>query len=247
MGVPSERGRKVRQEQASPLRPFYIIIGVVALVGVGGLTAFALMSTGTGPTPVLDPASGPVTSTAATGKTADGFYFRGETDAPVTVVEYADFQCPACAAFVQSSVYQQLKGSYVESGQVQYIFHDFPLPQHRNSPVAAESAYCAGEQGDYWTMHERIFQTQQQWTRLSPSGARDFFGALAEQSGLDRAALESCLSAGTFTSHVQGAYDSSVQAGINATPSFVVNGRTVNATQLLPAIDAALAPTGSGQ
>jgi protein-disulfide isomerase len=179
-----------------------------------------------------------------TGRTENGFYYKGSTDAPVQVVEYADYQCPACANFATSSLYDNVTSNYVEAGQVHYVFHDFPLQMHPNAPVASQAAYCSGDQDQYWAMHEEIFRTQAQWSSLTNSAAARFFAGLAEDLGQNRATFEACLAEGTYQEHVQAAYQSSVQNGIQATPTFVVDGRSVTAPELLQAIEAALAGEG---
>jgi protein-disulfide isomerase len=158
----------------------------------------------------------------------------------VTVVEYADYQCPACASFVTSQVYQQLNAEYIETGQVQYIFHDFPLPQHPNAPVASHAAYCAGEQDSFWPMHEQIFRNQQQWSRLPEDNAQSVLAQLAGDIGLNGTEFLACMNSDKYDQHIASAYDRAATQGIPATPTFVVNGRQVNATELLPAIDQAL-------
>jgi protein-disulfide isomerase len=132
----------------------------------------------------------------------------------------------------------------VATGDVQYVFHDFPLQMHSNARTASEAAYCAGEQGYYWSMHEGIFETQTRWASLSQQGAVNHFGDLAEASGANRAAFDTCMADGTYTEQVQSAYQSAVQAGISATPTFVVDGSQVTAMQLMATINAALATEG---
>jgi protein-disulfide isomerase len=93
-------------------------------------------------------------------------------------------------------------------------------------------------------MHEGIFETQTRWASLSQQGAVNHFGDLAEASGANRAAFDTCMADGTYTEQVQSAYQSAVQAGISATPTFVVDGSQVTAMQLMATINAALATEG---
>lgn len=238
-----QRGRKVQPaKQAPSLRIFYIVIGLIAIGGAAWLITLATApseSVAELDSVPLQPFDG------QSGTTAEGFYYKGNPESGITVIEYADYQCPACANFATSSLYQRLNTDYVEAGQIQYVFHDFPLPQHPNAPAASHATYCAGEQGQYWTMHDRIYATQAQWSSLGGSAVDTFFANLAGQVGLDEAAFAACQSSDKYADHVQQARSTAMEIGIPATPTFVVNGRQVNASELPLAIDAALAEKGN--
>lgn len=86
----------------------------------------------------------------------------GKEGAPVTVVEFTDYQCPFCVrAF--SDTYPQLRKDYIDTGKVKYVIRDFPLPFHSNAQKAAETANCAQDQGKYWQMHDKLFEQQANW------------------------------------------------------------------------------------
>lgn len=247
-GSPRQRGRQVQSSRKSPpLRSFYLIIGAIAVVGVVLLLVFVFNSQANPDTNAT--ADGAIIAAVsdseapfATGRTEDGFYYKGDPEAPVQIVEYSDFQCPACANFTMSDIYERVTTEYVTTGQVQFVFHDFPLQIHPNAPVASEAAYCAGAQGYYWAMHEEIFRTQQQWSALDRTGAAGFFGRVVGQMGLDSGQFESCMSSDEFVPQVEAALESALQNNIPATPTFVVDGTQINnALQLTSAIDAALA------
>lgn len=248
----SSRGRKVPtgSNRTSSLRIFFVVVAAVLIVGVATLITLATRSEPAASVPPTTTAPvGTVTAPAAgfdgaTGVTPEGFYFKGSPDAPVTVIEYADYQCPACANFVTSSLYQRLNADYIQTNRIQYVFHDFPLPYHQLTPIAAQATYCAGDQGQYWNMHDQIFRTQQSWTDLQAAAATSQFNQFAQQLGLNMATFQSCLSSEKYLPHIQRAGQAAQAAGIPATPTFVVDGRQVNASELLPAIDAALAGQG---
>ncbi|MGK0209072.1 MAG: protein-disulfide isomerase, partial [Patescibacteria group bacterium] len=82
----------------------------------------------------------------------------GDADAPVTIVEWSDYECPFCARFY-SQTYDQIKSKYIETGKVKLVFRDFPLSFHNNAQKAAEAAECAGEQGKYYEMHDLLFES----------------------------------------------------------------------------------------
>ena len=83
----------------------------------------------------------------------------GKPDAPLTLVEFSDYQCPFCRRFFEQTL-PALKSKYIDAGQLRYVFRDFPLDQiHPQARQAAESVHCAAEQGKYWEMHDLLFQS----------------------------------------------------------------------------------------
>lgn len=232
-----QRGRKVqRKSNQKTLRIFYAAVGALALLGIAFLVTF-LLRNDSGVSTLegieVSPPNAPV------GTTPEGLYYKGDPDAPVKVVEYSDFQCPACRNF-HETLGGQLETAYIETGRVQFIYHDFPLRNaHANAAIAAEAARAAGEQGKFWEMHDVIFARQSEWS--TSGNPRRLFATYAEYIGLDRAQFEEALNSGKFTDEVTAAEQAALQAGIPATPTFVVNGTQVNASQLVAAIDAALA------
>ena len=178
---------------------------------------------------------------APTGVTSEGYAYKGSPDAPVTVIEYGDFQCPSCAAFATEQE-AALDQRYVETGKVRFIYHDFPLPQHNNAVIAAAAARAAGEQGKFWPMHDLLFARQREWS--SSSAILSLLVSYAEAIGLDRQAFEQALTSETFVPALEAARQQSEQRGVQATPTFEVNGRLVDASQLEAAIAAALQASG---
>lgn len=227
--------RSSGHRRRSSLPVFYALLGVLALAGVAVLAARARDL----PSPAGDRSATVAVRTvnAPTGLTPEGFYYRGQPDAPVTVVEYSDFQCPACAAYALRYA-DEIDRRYVETGQVRFVFHDFPLPNHANAPRAATAARCAGEQGAFWSMHDLLFVRQQEWAQDANATRR--FGAYAGDLGLDRAAFTGCLSANRYAEPLRQAAAAANRVGIPGTPTFIVAGRQVDTSQLAAAIEAAL-------
>ncbi len=154
------------------------------------------------------------------GFTEEGFPYRGDPNAPITIIEYSDFQCPFCVRyFVQTE--PAINDDYVRSGQVRVIFRDFPIVElHPNAPAAHVASLCVAEQGaiPYWTMHEKLFQTQSEWSNaLDPT---PIFSRLAEESGVDMEAYEACVQADEKQALIDAALDEGRQAGVSGTPSF---------------------------
>jgi protein-disulfide isomerase len=151
---------------------------------------------------------------------------KGRADAPVVVYEMADFQCPACRQFALETM-PVLEREYVRTGKVRFVFVNFPLSFfdstfHRNATPAAELAMCAARQDRFWPVHDALFQRQPAWAPLpDPSG---YFAALADTVGLERAALDACLAAGSVRAEVEADARRSYRAGARSTPTFWIAG-----------------------
>lgn len=154
------------------------------------------------------------------GFTAEGYPYRGSPDAPITIYEYSDFQCPFCSRyFVQTE--PALDRSYVRSGAVRVVFRDFPLVElHPNAPAAHAASLCVADQGAalYWAIHARLFETQAEWNQL-PDPA-PYFAGLVEDVGADQAAYQACLDGGEKEAIVAQRVAEALEKGFSGTPSF---------------------------
>jgi protein-disulfide isomerase len=144
----------------------------------------------------------------------------GPADAPVVVREFADYQCPACGAF--EPTLEKMRKDYVDTGMVRFVFFDYPLDIHKNAMLASVTARCAGSQGHFWQMHDMLYARQQDWAELPDPLAR--FQAYATELGLDPAALLGCIRIGSTHDEVMRSQGYGDALGINATPSYGVNG-----------------------
>ncbi len=151
----------------------------------------------------------------------------GKADAPVTILEFSDFQCPYCRRHALQTL-PNLKESYIDSGQVRYFFKDFPLSFHPNAQKAAEAARCAGAQGAFWVMHDRLFTEQAHWSPLGQPQALEMFVRYAGDLELDTAAFRTCLESGQFVAQVRQDMQDGKRAGVQGTPSFLINGRLLS-------------------
>ncbi len=139
----------------------------------------------------------------------------GRPDAPLTLVEFSDYQCPFCRAFFFDT-FPTLKRDYIDAGKLRYVFRDYPLDQiHAQARRAAEAAHCAGEQGKYWEMHDVLFQNQR---ALSPEQVSGH----ARELGLNTAMFDACLDAGKYTALVSKGRTAGIEAGVQGTPGFVL-------------------------
>lgn len=138
----------------------------------------------------------------------------GSTNAPVTIVEFSDFQCPYCKRF-HDEVFGPLKKHYIDKGLVRFVHKDLPLPFHEQSRPAAIAARCSAKEGGYWKTYQALFSRQ---NCLECQGAE----AIAIQAGLDRDNLKQCLKQGKIDQIVSTNLSEAELHGIRATPTFVI-------------------------
>jgi protein-disulfide isomerase len=139
---------------------------------------------------------------------------KGEDGAKLTLVEFTDYQCPYCARHV-NSVMPQLMKDYVDSGKIRYVIRDFPLPFHSNAANAALAAHCAGEQGKYWEMHDKLFDNQR---ALDEKDLLEYAKALE----IDSKRYMSCLTGDKYRGQIAASVKEGGSAGISGTPSFLI-------------------------
>lgn len=138
---------------------------------------------------------------------------RGQSDAPLTLIEFTDYQCPYCSRHF-TATYPQIVSAYVETGKLRYASLNMPLESiHPLAFAAAEAALCANEQGRFWQMHDRLFRNQR---ALEP------FNAHAAALGLDTQAFDACLASGRNAETVRKNMAEAAKAGVSGTPSFVL-------------------------
>lgn len=154
-------------------------------------------------------------------KVEPGWQVIGRDDAPVTVVEFGDYQCPFCRKY-HSAAFADIKKNYIDTGKVRYIVRDFPLSFHANAPNAALAARCAAEQGQsqFWTMRDLMLETT---ADLAPESITKY----AAQAHLDTGRFQTCMDAKKYSADVQKDVAAANAIGVNATPSFVI-GKTAN-------------------
>jgi len=141
---------------------------------------------------------------------------KGPEAAPVTVVEFSDFECPYCAK-AEPAVKDLLELEKYK-GKIKFVYMDFPLSMHPKAQKAAEAGHCAGDQGKYWEMHGKMFAT-------SPKLSVTDLKAYARELGLDGNRFDKCLDSGDKAKVVEVAAKAGAAAGVNGTPAFYVNGR----------------------
>lgn len=145
---------------------------------------------------------------------------RGSASAPVTIVEFSDYQCPFCARV--NPTLDRVRQTYGD--RVRIIFKDYPLPNHPEAPKAAEAARCAGDQGKYWELHDLMFANQR-------SLQVPMLKQHARAVGIEGTAFDACLDSGKYTKAVQDGADLGNRMGVNSTPTLYVNGRPLIGAQ----------------
>jgi protein-disulfide isomerase len=200
----------------NPLAPFY---GVLALIAVAGIGILLYKTTHRGGTAATQPIDVAVTSSELARTPGIS---RGREDAPVVIYEFADFECPHCADFA-ALVEPLIRERMIDTGLVRYVFYDFPLGGYfKFSFLAARAGRCANEQGKFWPFHDLVFARQSTWATMSDP--TDFFVDLAKQAGADADAFEGCLRSDKYAREVTLSRKLGDSLGVTGTPTLFVNG-----------------------
>lgn len=144
---------------------------------------------------------------------------KGVAGAPITIVEISDFQCPFCRQFSERTL-AALDSAYIRTGKARLVFYNIPLPSHPAAWSAAEAALCAGAQGRFWPMHDRLFADQARWS-AAPTPA-EHFDAYAAALGLDAASFRECTQNDRVAPLLITDVMQAARGGVSATPTFVV-------------------------
>ena len=178
--------------------------------------------------------------------------FKGAANAKVAIIEFSDYQCPFCGKY-DKDTYPAILKEYVDTGKVKYVWRDYPLDFHQNAEKAAEAAHCAGEQGKFWEMHDRLFTNQQMISAAD-------LPKHAEALGINTALFQQCLDSGRFAADIKKDIADAGNVGISGTPSFLIgivqpNGSVTVTRKLVgarpysdfkSAIDSLLSPSPAG-
>ena len=154
---------------------------------------------------------------------AEDDWLKGGEKAELTLIEYSDFQCPACANF--HPIINKLADDF--NNDLKIIYRHFPLPQHKNAVLAAKAGEAAGKQRKFWEMSGLIFNNQDEWSEESGQNARDIFKKFASELNLDIAQFENDLESEEIKKSIDDDYKNGVKLGINATPTFFLNGKKI--------------------
>ena len=153
-----------------------------------------------------------------TGGIVNGNYTAVPTNPSVSLVEFGDFECPACSAY--NPLVKQVLAEF--AGKITFAFKNFPLSQHANAPISSYAAEAAGLQGKYWQMHDKLYESQSDWA--NSTDAKAIFEGYAKDLGLNVTQFDSDISSQKVKNFIQKDVADGTTIGINSTPTFYVNG-----------------------
>ncbi len=231
-------GYEIDARESSPRRggdKFLPISIIVAAVLICGAILFAVFYRG-GPSNSNGAVAGTPTTPTSTVASLMALGSRdevlGNANAPVTIIEYGDYQCPFCTRYF-SQIEPLIKSQYINTGKAKMVFRDFPFlgPE---STAAANAAQCAEDQGKLWLYHDALYAAKVADENKNPSGAendgfftRAEFLTLATQVGLNTSSFTSCLDGNQHANDAAAEKAAAVAAGIGSTPTTIVNGKMV--------------------
>ena len=163
---------------------------------------------------------------------ADDDPIIGNPDAPITIIEFSDFQCPFCARFHVQTL-PSLMEEYIEQGKVKLVFRDFPIQNiHPNALPASVAAECANEQGKFKGMHDMLFENQKQWSSLETSPALSTFVQYAKELQIDEEEFTACLTGGKYIDEIRKDLEDGRNYGVSGTPGFFIGSDDVGYVEL---------------
>ena len=156
----------------------------------------------------------------------------GNPDAPITIIEFSDFQCPFCARFYTQTlplIYEE----YIEPGKVKLVFRDYPIQSiHPNAVPAAIASECANEQGKFKEMHDTLFENQNEWGKQKTADALSLFSQYATKIQLEQEVFDSCLTSGKYIEEISKDLDDGRDYGVTGTPGFFVGNDQIGYVEL---------------
>src|SRR6266480_858220 len=212
----------------------YAPIIIVAIVGLAAVAAGVVLYR------VYKPQVLAVSQEQAKKGEIESVHVRGAADAPVTLEEFGDFQCPPCGAL--SEPLNQLEGDY--RAKMRLVFHHFPLANHANAKPAAYAAEAAGLQDRFWEMHDLLYREQANWSKTTDPS--ELFLSYARIVGLNTAKFQKDINSEEVKERVAADQKRAAELGVHLTPTIFVNGKSIvgpslNQTGLRAAVEAALA------
>lgn len=176
------------------------------------------------------------------GDMSDDDAFLGDEDAPVTLVEFSDFQCPYCRSFYNGA-YSEIKKNFVDTGKVKIVYRDYPLSFHEGAFPAALAAECARDQGGneiYFAMHDMIFDGQNALGSGTVKIPEEDLLAYAQSLDLDMSEFGECYDGEKFKDEIYKDQADGQSIGINGTPGFVLDGQIISGAQPYSVFEEAL-------
>lgn len=217
--------------------PFLALIGIVAVIG--GAVLYQVTRPSVPEAIAVDPSAPPSDAVG---------YVYGNPDAPITIAEYADFECPGCGQFAVLHA-PDIKKRIVDAGLAKFVFYDFPLAMHPNAMAAHLAAACANEQGQFWEMHDRIFLSQPDWNSQATGNPKKVLSELAQGLSLDMTRWNDCFDNRRHLGTIEANRNAGIKLGVNSTPTLQVGDRMFSGgltadqvKQIVDSLTAASAP-----
>ncbi len=160
---------------------------------------------------------------------------KGNPDAPITIVEFSDFQCPFCWRFYTQTL-PLIEQNYMSTGKVNFVYRDFPITSiHPNAVSAALAGECADDQGKFWEMHNMIFENQKTWQDLEILQSINLFKQYANEIGLNTDEFDLCVDSGKYLDEINNDLTDGRNYGVTGTPGFFVGNEKIGFTKLIGA------------
>ncbi len=207
-------GKKAPVRAASDRKPFYLLLGAIALAAVVFI-GWQMSQTKSLGVVTVDPT---ITLPEATG------YLIGSATAPVEILEFADFECPACGSYATLTE-PDVRKRLVETGQARFRFMDFPLDIHKNTWDAHLAAACANEQGKFWEMHDQIFATQDQWNGMVTNKPKAFLSRLARDLEINMSQWDECYETQKYKLNIAATQREGERRLVKSTPTFIIGDK----------------------
>jgi protein-disulfide isomerase len=218
-GTPGAKGASAGKKvsvRSNDRKPFYLLLGAIALAAVVFI-GWQMSQTKSSGVITVDPT---IQLPEATG------YLIGSATAPVEILEFADFECPACGSFATLTE-PDVRKRLVETGQARFRFMDFPLAIHKNTWDAHLAAACANEQGKFWEMHDQIFATQDQWNGMVTNKPKAVLSRLARDLQINMSQWDECYDSQKYKLNIAATQREGERRLVQSTPTFIIGDKLV--------------------
>jgi protein-disulfide isomerase len=221
----AQKQRKPQPAASTNLKPFYWLLGLIALVGAGWLAVTTMKTTQAAQEPIQLPPEA-LNNSSELVKQAKGIKL-GPDNAPVRLFVFSDYQCPACRQFT-TAVEPSLRTEFINSGKVQLIYYDYPLTSiHKWAFLAARAGRCAEDQNKFWEYHDHVLGKQNDWA-FSQSAPLDKLRDYAREVQLDQKAFNECLGGDKHADLVTANLALGNQLRVRGTPALFMNGQLLD-------------------
>jgi protein-disulfide isomerase len=210
-----KRGSVASARAASNKRWFYIALGGLLIVGIGTLSYLSIKPSQA--VSLVDTTLPPIPNQG---------HVMGSDTALLEVVEFGDFECPACGSF-STLTEPDVRSRLVNTGVIRFRFLDFPLSIHPNTWPAHLAAWCAGEQGKFWEMHDAIFMSQDRWNTQATRRPDRVLNDVAKQVGVNMGQYDECVSSRKYHPQIRANMEEGVRRGVGGTPTFFIGRKAI--------------------